>query len=244
MPPPVEPRPTEASPPPTMAVSPMSQARPTVAEESSRSLARPMVLALVGLVAIGLAIVAGYFLLTAVSKTNSDDLATATPSPLATPTVSTTPFDSPQATPGSSTKPTPTPLNKSEATPTPYAASLATPPPPAATAYPTSPPPKEQVDYSKPFTRGEVDQPAQILSRPKPSYTEAARQNQVQGVVSLRIVLGASGTVTNVSVIKGLSYGLTENAIQAARQIKFTPAQKDGRAVSQYATVEMNFSLY
>ncbi len=106
------------------------------------------------------------------------------------------------------------------------------------------PPKEEQRDYNKVFSVREVDQPARILSRPAPSYTEEARKNQVQGTVTLRVVLAASGSVTNISVVRGLPDGLSERAIEAARRIKFTPAQKDGHAVSQSATVEMNFSVY
>src|ERR671939_458012 len=35
-----------------------------------------------------------------------------------------------------------------------------------------------------------------------------------------------------------------EAAVAAARSIKFIPAQKDGRAVSQYVTIEYNFNIY
>jgi len=38
--------------------------------------------------------------------------------------------------------------------------------------------------------------------------------------------------------------GLTEKAIAAARSIRFQPAQKDGRPVSQYAVIEYSFNIY
>ncbi|MBA3323229.1 MAG: energy transducer TonB, partial [Pyrinomonadaceae bacterium] len=38
--------------------------------------------------------------------------------------------------------------------------------------------------------------------------------------------------------------GLTEKAIEAARRITFTPAEKDGRPVSQYITLVYNFNIY
>jgi hypothetical protein len=41
-----------------------------------------------------------------------------------------------------------------------------------------------------------------------------------------------------------LPEGLTEQAIEAARDIEFKPASKDGRPVSQYVTVEYNFNIY
>jgi TonB family protein len=102
----------------------------------------------------------------------------------------------------------------------------------------------QELDYSKVFSPKEVDQKARILSRPEPTYTEEARQNQVAGTIVLRMVFSASGQVTNITAVSALPYGLTERALVAARQIKFAPAIKDGRAVSQYMQVEYNFNLY
>jgi hypothetical protein len=50
--------------------------------------------------------------------------------------------------------------------------------------------------------------------------------------------------VTNISVVRGLPDGLSERAIGAAREIKFSPATKDGRAVSVSMQLEYNFNLY
>jgi TonB family protein len=100
------------------------------------------------------------------------------------------------------------------------------------------------VDYNKTFSPKEVNVKARILSRPEPQYTEDARKNQVSGTVVLRAVFSSSGQVTNIRAVSGLPYGLTERAIGAARQIRFTPAMKDGRAVSQYIQIEYNFNLY
>ena len=100
------------------------------------------------------------------------------------------------------------------------------------------------VDYSRPFRANEVTRKALILSKPEPGYTSEARENDVEGVVRLRAVLAASGRVTNISVVKGLPDGLTEKAISAARQVRFTPAQKDGRVVSQYVILEYRFITF
>ncbi len=99
-------------------------------------------------------------------------------------------------------------------------------------------------DYSKTFSPKDVNVKARILSRPEPQYTEEARKNQVSGTVVLRAVFSSSGQVTNIRAVSSLPYGLTERAIAAARQIRFTPAMKDGRAVSQYIQIEYNFNLY
>jgi TonB family protein len=98
-------------------------------------------------------------------------------------------------------------------------------------------------DYTRPFHQREVTRRAVITFRPDPGYTEEARKNNVEGLLRLRVVLNLSGEVTDISVIKGLPDGLTEKAKAAARQIKFTPAEKDGRKVSQYAVIEYIFSV-
>src|SRR5437763_7713825 len=99
-------------------------------------------------------------------------------------------------------------------------------------------------DYSRTFNPKDVNVKARILSRPEPQYTEEARKNQVSGTVVLRAVFSSSGQVTNIRAVSSLPYGLTERAIAAAREIRFSPAMKDGRAVSQYIQIEYNFNLY
>jgi TonB family protein len=104
--------------------------------------------------------------------------------------------------------------------------------------------PKEPIDYTRPFRQNEVTKRAHITFKPEPGFTEDARRNEVVGVVRLRAVLNVSGEVTNVGVIKGLPDGLTEKAIAAAKRIRFTPAEKDGRAVSQQVVLEYNFDIF
>ena len=99
-------------------------------------------------------------------------------------------------------------------------------------------------DGAKVFGGREVDQKVTVISKPEPSYTEEARRNQVSGVVVLRAVFSSSGMVTNIYAVSGLPDGLTERAIDAARQIKFTPAMKDGRPVSMWVELQYNFNLY
>ena len=99
-------------------------------------------------------------------------------------------------------------------------------------------------DYNRIFGRSEVDSQARILEKPEPQYTESARKNQVNGVVVLRAVFSSSGSVTNISVVRGLPDGLSERAIAAARQIRFVPAMKDGRPISMWVQLEYNFNQY
>jgi TonB family C-terminal domain len=83
-----------------------------------------------------------------------------------------------------------------------------------------------------------------ILAKPRASYTDEARQNNVQGVVRLRVTFLASGQIGSISPVSTLPYGLTEQAIAAARNIRFEPKKVNGVAQSSVKQVEYSFSIY
>jgi len=87
-------------------------------------------------------------------------------------------------------------------------------------------------------------QPVEILAKPKPNYTQEARNLKVEGEVLLEVVFPASGGQVQVlRVIRGLGHGLDESAIRAAQQIRYKPALRDGRPVDFPATVHIVFQL-
>jgi TonB family protein len=93
------------------------------------------------------------------------------------------------------------------------------------------------------FTGREVDTKARLLSKPEPIYTDEARDNKLTGTVILKVIFSKSGQVTNIRLVSGLPFGLTKQAVEAARKIKFTPAMKDGQPVSMWMQLEYNFNL-
>ena len=93
------------------------------------------------------------------------------------------------------------------------------------------------------FSPKEVDVKAEIKAKPDPTYTREARRVGVQGAVILKVLLLGDGKLDRVRVVRGLPYGLTENAIRAACEIKFKPAIKAGQPVSQWVTLEYGFRL-
>jgi TonB family protein len=86
--------------------------------------------------------------------------------------------------------------------------------------------------------------PYRILSKPKPEYSDNARQANVQGTIRLAILLGANGKVQYILKLKGLGYGLDEQAIRAATNITFEPKKKDGKPVSVVVTFDYGFNIY
>lgn len=89
-----------------------------------------------------------------------------------------------------------------------------------------------------------VTEGLKIVSKPRANYTDAARQNQVQGTVTLRVTFTASGAIGSISPVSGLPYGLTEQAISAARSIRFEPAKKNGVAQTTVKQVQYSFTIY
>ncbi len=86
-------------------------------------------------------------------------------------------------------------------------------------------------------------QPVEILSKPSPQYTEEARRLRVQGEVVLSVVFQANGTLKIVGVVKSLGHGLDQMAELAASQIRFKPAEQDGRPMDFPATLRIEFRL-
>jgi protein TonB len=62
-------------------------------------------------------------------------------------------------------------------------------------------------------------------------YTDEARAAGVEGTVVLDLVVGEDGRVTAVKVVEGLPNGLSEAAVAALRQCRFSPGEKDGKPV-------------
>lgn len=103
-------------------------------------------------------------------------------------------------------------------------------------AQPNTPPEKRSV-----FGASEVQKRALLLDAPAAAYPDAARAAKAGGEVRLEMVLAADGTVKNIFPMKSLAYGLTETAVDAARQIKFTPAIRNGQPVSQFLILSYEF---
>jgi TonB family protein len=85
--------------------------------------------------------------------------------------------------------------------------------------------------------------PAEILEKPRPSYTAEARRLNIEGEVLLEVVFEASGETKVGRVIRGLGHGLDEAAMAATRQIHFRPALHDGVAIDSAAVVHVIFEL-
>jgi tetratricopeptide (TPR) repeat protein len=103
---------------------------------------------------------------------------------------------------------------------------------------------RDNQDLSDPASPDPSLTSLKINSKPRPGYTDSARQNNVQGTVILLVLFGANGKIGYILPLKGLGNGLTEQSIAAASKIQFEPAKKDGKSVSTVRVVEYTFSIY
>ena len=85
--------------------------------------------------------------------------------------------------------------------------------------------------------------PPQLLNMVKPGYPAAAVRVGAEGDVQLRIRISQVGDVLEVEVLKGLKWGLTEEAVKAVKQWKYRPATRNGAAVEATITVSVHFGL-
>jgi TonB family protein len=103
---------------------------------------------------------------------------------------------------------------------------------------PISPPETRTV-----FGKGEVQKAARLIESPGAKYPDSALKAKAKGEVRLRLVLAGDGTVKYIFPMKYLKHGLTEAAIEAARQIKFEPAIRNGQPASQFLTLSYEFKI-
>jgi TonB family protein len=94
-----------------------------------------------------------------------------------------------------------------------------------------------------PYRPGSGIQAPRLLKEVRADYTEDARQRGLSGEVVLEIVVRRDGTVGDIRIMQGLAGGLNDRAVQAVRQWKFSPAQRQGVAVDVIVEVAVEFKL-
>lgn len=95
--------------------------------------------------------------------------------------------------------------------------------------------------------------PLKITKRVKPAFTDRAREMRLGGYLRLKVTFLSNGKIGNVTYIKAdppnaerenklLQSGMIDQAIEAAKKIKFKPAMKNGIPISVLKTVQYDFN--
>ena len=94
-----------------------------------------------------------------------------------------------------------------------------------------------------PIASGDGVQPAGLLERTEPRYTDEARIANHEGSVLLQVDVDTDGNARNAVVLRHLGLGLDEKAIEAVRQWRFRPARSQGSKVPSRVRLEIAFRL-
>lgn len=102
-------------------------------------------------------------------------------------------------------------------------------------------------DLVRPAVQGPVVPPdelvaPQLLARPVPEYPEIAMRARIEGTVVLRVVVGPSGAVENVQVMKGEPI-LATAAVKAVKRWRYSPIIWRGEPASAILTEKVAFRL-
>ena len=103
-------------------------------------------------------------------------------------------------------------------------------------------PPPDVVEPAVPLVGTEITAPRRIVMV-EPVYPEIARHAGKEGIVVLSLIIGASGRVVSIEVLRGLPLGLTEAAVEAARQWVFEPSTYNGRPTPVQYNLTVRFTL-
>ena len=121
----------------------------------------------------------------------------------------------------------------------------------AAAEPPGAAPPTASSSGAAAVKPGEFVELYAVNVRPKESaglsveYTPQARVNRLQGTIYLEVDIDETGAVTGARVVKGLNpdYGMGEALAKAARQMRYSPAIKEGVPVKTRMTFPVRLEI-
>jgi periplasmic protein TonB len=111
----------------------------------------------------------------------------------------------------------------------------------------TAPPPVEPTEYTNaqvmPAYNGGLQAMYRFISR-NIKYPRVAQRNGVEGTVFVTFVVSKDGSVTSVSIAKGISEECDKEALRVISLLdKWTPGQQNQRAVNVRMTIPIKFDL-
>ena len=106
----------------------------------------------------------------------------------------------------------------------------------------TSPSNSVDADSSEIFEYREVEVEPHPIDIVTPVYPKEARKNNIEGKVTVQVVVNVDGSVSDVSVLEGPEI-FHQAVIDAALQCQFKPAEHNGKLVPVRLIMPLEFSL-
>ena len=92
------------------------------------------------------------------------------------------------------------------------------------------------------FETRDVDVPAQVINDVLLQYPPDAYKQSISGEVKLRLFINQDGGVDEVAIIEAEPKGIFDAAaVAAAKQLRYSPALKDGAPVRTIRTIAITF---
>jgi TonB family protein len=80
-----------------------------------------------------------------------------------------------------------------------------------------------------------------LIHRVEPNYLRIAREAGVQGEIKLRALISKSGDVTQLCINKAIGAGMDDEAVNTARQWKYSPYLLNGEPVEIKTSIDFRF---
>jgi protein TonB len=94
------------------------------------------------------------------------------------------------------------------------------------------------------FESYELDSPPEPVVKVPPVYPYKAREQGVEGVVQVRLLVRQDGSVGQVIIVAARPEGIFDDAVrQAVPRWKFEPGKVDGQAVTAWVVTAVHFKL-
>ena len=94
------------------------------------------------------------------------------------------------------------------------------------------------------FEAYELDTAPQVMVRVPPAYPFRAREQGVEGVVQVKLLVLSDGSVGQVLILGARPEGVFEDAVRkAVPQWKFSPGKIDGEAVTAWVVTSVRFEF-
>ena len=95
------------------------------------------------------------------------------------------------------------------------------------------------------YSNDQVNAPPRALTSIQPRFPEKADKEKLSGEVTLQLLIDETGKVRDLAVLTAKPEGYFEqSALDAFRNSRWTPAQKDGHAVKSRVLIRVSFSLH
>ncbi|MBU1936849.1 energy transducer TonB [bacterium] len=77
----------------------------------------------------------------------------------------------------------------------------------------------------------------------KVKYPESAKKDNIEGIVFVSVFIDVDGSVSSLEIAEGVRKDLDQAAMEAIKQTKWLPAQKDNLPVACKISIPIQFKL-